>query len=230
MIETLSEVSEIPSQTRPERARRKRRLILTGCCGGCFLLALPLLIIIMLSAPHFYNIPSAGMEMTLKGGNSRTADHIQTSYWDYRFHTPHFGDIIAFLAPKKADGESLSKGEPQKEDILVKRIIGLPQDTILIKRSRIKWQDHDIPCSVVYRNGVLLDEPYLKEPMDSEQAPSAIYGINKPIKLGVNEFFVMGDNRNDSNDSRYWGVLEKKRIQGKVTQIVSPPERVRQFP
>ena len=75
----------------------------------------------------------------------------------------------------------------------------------------------------------MLVEPYIKEPMDPPSS-AAVYGVDKPLTVGPNEYFVMGDNRNDSNDSRYWGTLEKKRILGKVTSILSPPERVRGFP
>ena len=51
--------------------------------------------------------------------------------------------------------------------------------------------------------------------------------MGKPLKLGPNELFVMGDNRNDSNDSRFWGPLERPRVIGKASVIFFPLSRIR---
>ena len=132
-------------------------------------------------------------------------------YWR---HEPKRGDIIVFTAPKKADFEH----GHTVENILTKRVIGAPGDTIEIKGGK------------VWRNGKPLDEPYIKEPMEDPQPLSATYGVDRPLKLGQNEYYVLGDNRNHSNDSRFWGVVTRNRIIGKVTAIIAPYERQRSFP
>lgn len=147
----------------------------------------------------------------------------------YRFHPPKFGDIIVFRAPARADAGDIAAGRTAVENTLVKRIIGLPGDTITVAPEPSPGRSDADRRYCIIRNGKPLVEPYIKEPMEAPQ-PEAVYAANKPIKLGPDDYFVLGDNRNDSNDSRYWGPLERKRISGKVTAIVGPPGRERQFP
>src|SRR5205823_9466268 len=122
-------------------------------------------------------------------------DHIFVNKLVYRYSDPKFGDIIVFKAPKSADAESAFKGLPQQENVLIKRLIGLPGDTIEVKEG------------AVYRDGQKLNEPYIKEAMSPVPLPGAKYGVDGAIHLNSHQLFVMGDNRNDSNDSRYWGPL-----------------------
>ena len=89
----------------------------------------------------------------------------------------------------------LGNTEPDRH-IWVKRIIGKPGDTI------------EFSDSNVYRNGKLLDEPYIKEKMHSNSSQKII--------IPENYVFVMGDNRNNSNDSRIIGVVPVSHILGKV--------------
>ena len=114
-------------------------------------------------------VPSASMENTIM-----TKDRVIGSRLSYRFSTPERGDIAIFRFP---DDESI---------YYVKRVIGLPGDTI------------DIIDGAVYLNGsdTPLDEPYLRQEME----------IEEPMHFEVPEdsYFMMGDNRNNSWDSRYW--------------------------
>ena len=186
----------------------------------------------------FY-IPSESMESTLMGhdagsdsmsGSSHEDtihDHIFVNKMLFRFSEPQQGDIIVFKAPARADMESLNRNLPQKENILIKRLIGVPKDHILIKQSIVTWKGKKVKAYAVWRNGKQLDEPYIKEPMDETQSPGAIHGVDKEIVLGPNELFVMGDNRNNSNDSRYWGLLERNRVIGKANLIFFPFNRLR---
>jgi len=211
-------------ETKPRRAW----LFGISCCGGCALFLVLGLVFVVLAAPHQYYVPSGSMEPTLHGGDAVAGDHIVTSSWDYRLHSPRRGDIVVFLAPAQADAENIAQNLPPRELTHTKRIVGIPGDTIIIKEEPAKGKDSE-PTYCVWRNGARIAEPYIKEPMEAVSAV-AIYGIDKPLKLGHDEYFVMGDNRNDSNDSRYWGPLERSRIQGRVTAIVAPRERARQFP
>ena len=118
----------------------------------------------------------------------------------YSFHGPKRYSIIAF----HPNGVKTSK-------IYVKRVIGLPGETI------------QIIGDTIYINGNVLKEYYGLEPMLSG-------GIAKePIKLGKDEFFVLGDNRNESRDSRDGesvGVVKKKNIDGHAILRIYPFSRV----
>ena len=115
--------------------------------------------------------------------NLRTGERILGSKIVYRFKSLARGDIVVFKYPE----------DPNK--IFIKRIIGLPGETIEMRAGQ------------VYINGNPLREPYLLHD------PHGSYGPEQ-IKLGY--LFVMGDNRDQSNDSRYWGELPIKNVQAKA--------------
>jgi signal peptidase I len=112
------------------------------------------------------------------------------------------------------DKISYRLGQPQRGDVIVfnyplavdrdfiKRVMGLPGETISI--------DH----GVVSIDGRPLTEPYIAAPPTSTGT----------WKLGPNEYFVMGDNRNNSSDSRSWGPLERKYLIGKAVLTYWPPQ------
>lgn len=107
----------------------------------------------------------------------------------YKFQPPRRGDIIVFHHPKN----------PSRD--LIKRIVGLPGETIEIRQGR------------VYVNGALLEEPYVLH-----------WGrYSSRYVLGPDEFYVLGDNRPNSDDSHNWGVLSRGRIVGKAWISYWPP-------
>lgn len=125
-------------------------------------------------------VPSGSMENTII-----PKDRIIAFRWAYLFDEPQRGDIIIFKFPDN---------EKQK---FVKRIIGLPNETVEIKNGD------------VYIDNILLEENYLKESVDNQ---NLIFTVPKDA------YFVMGDNRNGSIDSRYWNnkFVYKDKILGKV--------------
>lgn len=133
-------------------------------------------------------IPTGSMIPTLNDGEAVLVVRIP-----YYFREPARGEIIVFKYPL----------DPSKE--YVKRLIGLPGDTVEIKHGK------------VYVNGKLLEESYIKRPSDDN------YG---PIKVPKDSYFVLGDNRPVSVDSRYWGFVPKKNLVGKAILLLWPPQRI----
>lgn len=115
-------------------------------------------------------VPSESMETTIM-----TGDRVIGSRLSYKFFgDPERGDVIIFRWP---DNEKI---------LFVKRIIGIPGDTVTIKDGHVYLNGSDTP----------LEEPYIKEPMIPE--PEMTFTVPE------NAYFCMGDNRNQSMDARYW--------------------------
>jgi signal peptidase I len=144
----------------------------------------------------FY-VPSGSMIPTIKIG-----DRILVDKLSYDFGKVGFGNIIVFRRP--ADDPA-----PSNVHYLVKRVIGLPGETI--------WSKH----GQVYINGHMIQEPFLP--------PGDLTRGIPPTKLGPNEYYVLGDNRPDSEDSRYFGPISGNLIVGKVVLIYWPPSAWRLF-
>lgn len=117
----------------------------------------------------------------------------------YVFGQPQRGDIVICHYPKTKDGGYLD----QKNTCYVKRVIGLPGDTVSIRQG------------TVYINGEALKESYLEtERIDSQSMEAVV--------LEEGEYFLMGDNRSDSTDSRRMGAVERGKILGKAVGVVYP--------
>jgi signal peptidase I len=115
-------------------------------------------------------------------------DLLIASRIDYRLHSPERGDIVILKSPL----------DPSHD--YVKRVIGLPHDRILIRDHR------------VLVNGIVLDEPYVSGPTDWTTAQDQTDGALVPDGM----YFVMGDNRDHSSDSRVFGWISRDQIDGKV--------------
>lgn len=134
------------------------------------------------------------------------------------FPTYHNGD---YLITEKI---SFRLGEPKRDDVIVlknprnesqdfiKRIIALPGDTIKIENGS------------VFVNGGLVNETYL--PPNTRTPAGAFLTEGTTITAGENQYFVIGDNRNHSSDSREWGSITKKEIIGKAIFRYWPPNSV----
>ena len=117
-------------------------------------------------------------------------DRLVVSRVNYLIGTPQRGDILVF--------NSLVESEAAQGIMLIKRVVGLPGETVQIRDQK------------VYVNGIELDEPYIKEPCQINRCRDDSW------TLGANEFFMMGDNRNNSRDSRRFGPVPFEHIVGQV--------------
>ena len=152
-------------------------------------------------------IPSQSMEPYLLPG-----DHIITlkSWLAYPGHAvPARGDVVVFNLPAKQqlqDPNAWVSGNPPQAAILVKRVVGLPGETI-------EFQGNDVLI-----NGKPLVENYRTVPESRRVGGS--YGTNGPYLIPANHIFLMGDNRPDSDDSRFWGPLNVKYVIGRCVGVL----------
>jgi signal peptidase I len=160
-------------------------------------IAVVLALVVRAYVVQTFYIPSPSMEPTLQIG-----DRILVLKAAYDFTSPAIGDVIVFRAPPK---EHLMCSEPEVQD-LVKRIIALPGDTISSKGNTI------------YIDGKPLVQPW--------QHTSQLGPAIRPQTIPPNQYFVMGDNRPDSCDSRVWGTVPRANIIGKAIVIFWPLSRI----
>lgn len=166
-----------------------------------FIIAIVLAFIIRLFIVQAYRIPSASMLQTLQIG-----DHILVNKFIYGIRIPFTDSILIPISnPKFGDVAVFRYPEDPSKDY-IKRIIGLPGDTIELKNK------------VLYRNGEVVKEPYVNyENPDMEHRYIAdTFG---PIVVPEGSYFVLGDNRDNSEDSRYWGFVKRDAIIGKAWRI-----------
>ncbi len=164
--------------------------------GAIIVLALLLGLAIRLGVYESAVIISRSMSPTLLVGDRLLIDHRNSLHGQWRR-----GDIIAFTPPLSwAVAEE--NGEAQGEQY-VKRVIGLPGETV------------DVQAGATAINGKLLGEPYIN------QTPSPDEGL-KRWTLGPDQYFVMGDNRANSADSRDHGPISDSDINGRAVRILAP--------
>jgi signal peptidase I len=194
-----------------------------------FLIAIVLALVIKTSVVEAYKIPTSSMEDTLLIGDFLLANKFvygaQLPLVGWRLpaiHSPHRGDVVIFIFP----GDGVTK--------YIKRCVGVPGDTIEVKNK------------VLYVNGQIFpDPPHLKHidtASDGQQnvQPRGPGGQNSrdnfgPYYVPRDSYFMMGDNRDNSYDSRYWNAVPKELILGEAilvhwswddSKFVSPPVSV----
>jgi signal peptidase I len=178
-------------------------------------LGLALLIQAFLVKP--FRIPSESMEPTLDIGQRVLVNRLTT-----HFSNPHRGDIVVFKPPKGADtnmcgipsepddGHPCQKETPQRSNSnFIKRVVAVPGDRIKVIAGR------------VYLDGKEQKEPYIRK-----DATCPICNLPKEITIPPGHFFMMGDNRGQSADSREWGPVPKKWIIGHAFFTYWPPDRI----
>lgn len=178
-------------------------------------------------------IPSGSMRPTLIEG-----DRIVVERFSRFFYTPKRGDIMVFYPPStKLTKNPLEVFERLtgifcKDIAYIKRVIGVPGDKIEIKEELNG-------AAYVYINDKKYKEDYIKSIYEYPKCPKVGqydpelkgFGIHVmscgPFELGKDEYFMMGDNRGNSQDSRYWGVLKQDRFVGRAVVVFWPLNRIK---
>ena len=182
-----------PAGARPRRRRRWwRTLVETAVTVG---VAVLLAVLVRTFVFQTYYIPTSSMVPTLG-----VYDRILVQKAFFNWHDVREGDIVVFSHPPRDDCPGPANGD------LVKRVIALPGQTIYSAGNSI------------YVNGHLLAEPYL--PRDDPLGPPMPDASRQhPYRVPPGEFYLLGDNRAISCDSRYWGPIEGTSIVGKVVLV-----------
>jgi signal peptidase I len=196
-------------RTRPETSKRLAgmpRVVLDYAVT--ILVAVGIAVLLQAFVVKPYLIPSESMATTLSIGQRVLVDRVT-----YHLHDIGRGEVIVFRHPLGASADAAEGGNQDEQgDVLIKRVIGLPGDTLSLQDGR------------VLVNGVLLDEPYVRSvggrPAPTE--PGSVLGgpglgpwsLDEPYTVPAGTLFVMGDNRTDSNDSRYWGTVPRENVIG----------------
>jgi signal peptidase I len=199
------------------QARRARRRFL-GELPFLLLTALILTVLVKGFLIQAFFIPSRSMEPTLQVG-----DRVVVNRLAYRIGDPAHGDVVVFLRPtgpgeaapdgplswvRRAVAQGLGGTPPGSED-LIKRVVGVPGDTVAGRNGRL------------YRNGRRVSEPYL-----AGRGFTTQFG---PVKVKPGYYWVMGDNREDSADSRVFGPVARSALVGRAVFTVWPVTRVGGF-
>jgi signal peptidase I len=173
-----------------------------------YLFAIALIVISGLaSATNFYrNHLLGGLTLRVDPSNSmaptlRAGDRFATDTDCYRQHSPDRDEVVLFNVPGEGTLDS------------AKRIIAIGGDTIQATKDG------------VFLNGKLLDEPYAK--YDSPNGPYDTKRVFGPTRVSSGQYFLMGDNRDDSWDSRYWGTIHRSQIEGCLLYIYWSNDRSR---
>ncbi len=176
-------------------------------------------------------IPSGSMRPTLIEG-----DRIIVERFSRFFSYPKRGDIMVFYPPStELSREPLPllkrlTGIMCKDVAFIKRVVGVPGDKI-----EIKFENDG--SAYVYINDKKYEEDYIKSVYEYPPCPSKNYTnvfmppdqVMKcgPFHLEYDEYFMMGDNRGNSQDSRYWGTLKRDRFIGRATFLFWPLNRIK---
>jgi len=163
-----------------------------------------------------YRIPSESMVPTLEVGQRVLVNRI-----GMRFSDPEVGDVVVFHPPRGAEEENQCGTEPEPNQVclrptperadvnFIKRIVAGPGDRIRVVDGR------------VIRNGQPVREPYARQCGGGD-----VCNFPREVRIPPDQYFMMGDNRGSSDDSRFWGPVPRDWIIGPAFATYWPPKRV----
>lgn len=159
-------------------------------------------IVLALLVQHFlirpFIVNGGSMDPTLT-----TGDYLLIDRLSYRFHEPERGDVIVFKSP------------PEPDKFFVKRIIGLPGETVTITKGVVSINNP------INKETLLLKEPFITHQKNDD---------TMTFTVPKDQYFVMGDNRAGSFDSRMWGTLPKENIGGRALLRLLPLSHIDYLP
>ena len=167
--------------------------------GEALLIALLVATFIRLFLISVFTIPSGSMLNTIQIGDYILVSKLSyglklpiSDTWIYKGDGPEYGDIIVFKYPKNTSVD------------YIKRVVGLPGDIIEVRDKQL------------YRNGEAVKEDYIIHTRHGFEGP---LDNMKPFRVLEDQYFVMGDNRDNSEDSRAWGTVHRDQIYGKAWRV-----------
>ena len=184
-VREISERVNASAIETPKRTKKRRKKPFIWEALEVIVIAVVMAIVLKAFIVEMYWVPSESMVPTIM-----VKDHVVVTKFNYWLREPERGEIVVFESPV------------EKNKNLIKRLIGVPGDTIEFKDN------------VLYINGEQVQEDYL-----SDEVFTADYG---PIIVPEEMYFMCGDNRQRSYDSRSWGFVSKEQIIGKGVAIYWP--------
>lgn len=188
--------SNMPSSDRKAMDKKKEN---SGFSFKSLLLIVVIFAIVRFFVAEPFLVFGKSMEPNFKGGDYLIVDEIS-----YKITNPKRGDVIVLRPPL----------ENQAKEHFIKRIVGLPGETIIVAGSKVTIKNADNP------KGFVLNEPYITYQSNQEAIQV----------LKDDEYFVMGDNRAVSDDSRRWGPLKREAITGRPVLRLFPLDNISLFP
>ncbi len=169
-----------------------------------------------------FRIPSESMEPTLTVGQRVLVDRVSP-----RFSEPERGDIVVFKPPVGADDDASTvcaverPGQPCAQAVdkrsdtnFIKRVVGVPGDELKVIRGRVYMKNKQ-------GRFIQQNEPFIRPDETCDEC-----NLRQSVKVPEGQFFMMGDNRGNSTDSRVWGPVKKDWIIGGAFFTYWPPKRI----
>jgi len=180
--------------------------------------AVGLALLIQAFAVKPYQIPSASMKPTLQVGQRVLVQRVS-----YHFSDPQVGDIVVFHPPEGADESERCGLQPKPPNEACSEPVDSPDDTNFIKRVVATPGDTlSIENGHAIVNGEQIEDDFIK-PCGGGNTDC---NFRKPITIPPDHFFMMGDNRGGSDDSRFWGPVPREWIIGKAFATYWPLDRL----
>ena len=208
-------MSKLPSSLSSRPAKSKFRETVEALA-----IALVLALFIRTFIVQAFKIPSGSMEDTLLIGDHLLVNKfiygVQLPFSDARYFAirhPQQGDVIVFEFPEDRNNPNLTFWERRD---FIKRVVATPGETVEIrdKEVYVDGKPYDLPQAVHKEAGQVIGNAELCSGTDTFPRPQYCRDYMPPVKVPKGEYFVMGDNRDRSYDSRFWGFVPEANIKG----------------